>query len=154
MGQCQCYASLSMCQRLEALILRYRRDESHVVALCPLSLLPMSVRMHSTGIWTEALKTAALRHYYWVKVEVPIEKIPPRDNERAMLEQCGQDNLSLVRQLASILKRRYEPVRTKIYALEAKAIILTNMNSANPVSSAPWLIPTSTGKFSPSRSKP
>lgn len=134
MDQYQYYSSLSMCRKLEALVLKYRWNGSYVVAACPFSLLQVSIRMHSTEIWTEALKTAALEHYYWVKVEFPIEEIPNGGKEQNMLDDCGQDNLTLVRRLASILKTQYEPVRTKIYALDAKAIILNNINSVNPVS--------------------
>lgn len=60
----QCYASRTMCARLEALILGNRSGGVNIVHCRGLGFLAIGKALRSPDIWIEAVKSAALGHWF------------------------------------------------------------------------------------------
>ncbi|QDS77285.1 hypothetical protein FKW77_004099 [Venturia effusa] len=112
----QCYGSLAMCARLEALILGYLAGSAATTHHEACDLLNIGKALKSPDIWTEALKTAALGHYHYT-TQPHCNLFPDLqdgDDQWALAHGYDPDVIPLVLTLSHAIWQHYEPIRHEL----------------------------------------
>lgn len=119
----RCYNSRPMCARLEALIFGNRSGGDDIRYACPYDLMLVGRALHSPDIWTDALKSAALKYYQTNGRPVcDTEEIEEWCCELALFSGCDVDIISTIQIFSYAIWKHHDPIKRELQKLNMGVI--------------------------------